>query len=171
MMALYAGKVMKQYLVDRLALGMPMEEIVKQFITQYNEPLELGQLVEWAIDWKEDVAKREKELFEELKKSSGSIYSRVEDLNTISKKIMDELVGEKKYSSALRWMSEFRTQLELVAKLSGELKNKTETVNYTITQTSNLSALEMLDKDGIIRIIDRKRLRKLLGLSEIEDYA
>lgn len=160
---------MKQYLIDRLALGMPIEEIVKQFTLQYNEPLKLDRLKEWMIAWKDDIAKREKELFEELKKSSGSIYMRVEELNAVSKKIMDELVSEKKYSSASRWMSEFRTQLELLAKLSGELKNKTETVNYTITQTSNLSALEMLEKDGIIRILDRRRLRKLLGLSEIED--
>jgi hypothetical protein len=166
---LYAGPIMKQYLVDRLALGVPMQEIVKQFTLQYNEPLELGTLIEWAVDWKEDVAKREKELLDELKKSSGSIYSRVEELNVISKKIMDELVETKKYGTASRYMSEFRTQLELLAKLSGELKTKTETVNYTITQTSNMSAMEMLEKDGIIRIIDRKRLRKLLGLSEIED--
>ena len=162
---------MKQYLIDRLALGMPMEEIAKQFTIQYNEPLELEQLKEWSVAWKEEVSKREKELLEELKKSTGSIYARVEDLNTVSKKIMDELVGEKKYASASRYMAEFRTQLELLAKLSGELKNKTETVNYTITQSSNLSALDMLEKDGIIRIVDRKKLRKLLGLSELEDYA
>jgi len=160
---------MKQYLIDRLALGVPMEEIAKQFTLNYNEPLELSKLQDWSIVWKEEVAKREKELLDELKKSTGTIYSRVEELNVISKKIMDELVEGKKYGTASRYMSEFRTQLELLAKLSGELKNKSETVNYTITQTSNLSALEMLEKDGIISIIDRKRLRKLLGLNEIED--
>ena len=114
---LYCGPVMKQYLVDRLALGMPMEEIAKQFTSQYNEPLEFEQLKAWSISWKDEISKREKELFDELKKSSGSIYSRVEELNKISKRIMDELVGEKKYSAASRYMSEFRTQLELLAKL------------------------------------------------------
>lgn len=167
-MELYRGSVMKMFLIDRLAFGLPIDETLRQFKEEYREEITAEQLNEWAIGWKSDIEKREKELVEDLKQNSGTISIRVENINKITQQIIDELVKSKNYRLAEKWMGKAKDQLELLGKFYGELKEKKETVNYTIVQTSNLSALEMLEKDGIIRIMDKKRLKKLLGIVDTE---
>lgn len=171
-MEIYKGFILKQFLVDRLAFGLPEQEILNQFQQQYNQQLTLEQLKDYSNQWKEDIKKREDEFQEDLKNNAGTISSRVEQITKTTQSLADELIKSKNYALAERYIANLKNQLELLAKLYGELKQKSENISYNVIQTSNYAAMEMLERDNIIQIKDRKRLKKMLGIAEeMEQYA
>lgn len=167
---LYVGSVYKNFIVDRLAMGYPVEVIAELFKETYGDFLDVSFILEVKGKNVDLIKERERELFEDLEKNSVSVESRLESLYSEVRGVLDELKEKKQWKQYSSVLSGLLRNIELIAKSLGRYENKGKgNVNV---QLNNYNAIVLLEKNGVISLKDKKKLKKLLGIEEaIEDYA
>lgn len=163
-MPLYTGTIYEDYLVDRAALGLPLNLIVEDFTTNVGVNITENDVVEILVGKEERIKQREKELAEEFK--STTVLSRLEK---IYKKLNEEIELSDLDPKTLAILTrEARGFLDSIAKVTGQVKEGDVTIDNLTIVKQNLEAFDELSELGVISIKDKEKLKKLLGVSKAD---
>lgn len=161
---LYRGTVMKKFIIDRLAMGYSVQAICEMFEELYGDKITYDFVKEIEEKSKVEIAKREKELLEELSKNSMSIEGRLEGLYSEVKDVLDELKMNKQWKQYSAVLNGLLRNIELLAKSLGKLRNNGDRESKILIQKNNYQAILLMAEDGILSVKDKKKLKRLLGI-------
>jgi len=163
---LYRGSIYEDYLIDRAALGLPINLIVEDFKANVGVDISEDDVVDILVGKEEKIKQRERELAEEMK--TTTVLSRLEALyQKLEKEISDESWDPKTLAILTR---EARGFLDSIAKVTGQVKESEINIDNLNIIKQNFNAMEELEQMEVITIKDKKKLKKLLGISDDKDY-
>lgn len=161
----YCGSIMRDFIVDRLALGESSEGICAEYVSLFGAVLSPGVVESVSSSEEEAIRAREGEY--RLLFSSTSFVGELREM-------LEELKGAKRDALAqgdLRGYSQIASSLirslELFMKSvdawGGRFSNKKSSV------VNNYVVLVDLEKMGLLKIENAGKLRELFGFVESED--
>ncbi|MHA1867768.1 MAG: hypothetical protein ACTSXD_06850 [Candidatus Heimdallarchaeaceae archaeon] len=166
---LYRGKVIKDFLIDQLAMGLPYQQIVKNYENLYGMQISVRdiELICGGLD--SDIKKREKEILEETKKQASSTRSKLQKLVDIGYDKIVEAYEHNKLKVAATHLTPILKAIEMDLKLLGQLSDNTEVDKKANAEESYNILLSLADKN-LISLNNEDELRKIFGLSKENDY-
>lgn len=162
-MPVYRGSAIKNFLIDRAALGLNNDAISSEFEATTGMKLtseEIDEILKYAED---DIKQRESELQEELSSTNfiRMLYEVKDSLNTVRKAAKEE--GD--YKTYAQLTSTLLHSVDMLIGVSENFKKKIDVKAITMVQ-NNFFVLETLEKDGIIKIQDKDKLKAIWGFKE-----
>lgn len=156
------GSLLDDFLVDRAALGLSADELAGLVVEQLDVPVSVSDVSRFLVENEARIEERRQQLKDELVRSSPSVLRRVEEMNEQVLKRFNE-ADKLDVGDFSKIVQQYRQNLELVAKLLGELRDSSESVFRASDALSSLAGLEFLESKGLISIKNRNGLEVLLS--------
>lgn len=164
-MPIYRGTAFKKYLIDRYAMGFDPERIAEEFERDQKIPISQKEVESLLGGCEKEIIEREQELLKEL--TSKNLFSA---LSTIKEQLDDvrELVkSDGDYKTYAQLTNSSIKSLEVIMQSTENFKKRQETARLVAVQ-NNYYAIQILEKDGLIKVVDEPRLREILGAEEVK---
>ena len=167
-MSLYCGTAYKQFLIDRYAMGFEPLAICQEFETQMGIPITESEVEGILKGCSAEIQAREEELIKELRSQNvlGSLLSIKQQLSEVAELAKSD--GDNKTFAQLSNSS--MKSLEVIISMTQKFRQHEDSRKITAVQ-NNYYAIEVLVKDGLIEVKDEKKLKEILGSSEIIEDA
>src|SRR3989338_7758739 len=167
---------LEKQIVELRAKGLSNREIAKEFGKQGIKVSHMGvsRFLNSSKKVEKTIISEKKELREELARQKLDIYQQVIDAIKLVKRKIDDLEKTNEHYALQGYLKEFRSQLEFVAKMVGELDPKIS-IKQTITYVrSNIIEIinempEQAKKDLAQFLIENKLIDNLTTASLIND--
>ena len=161
---MYRGSAFKQFLIDRLAMGFENKPICEEFEKIMGIPITEAEIETIVVSAADDIKLREQELLHEL--LSQNTFSALYDI----RRQLDEVRQEARASGDLKTYAQLTNSslksVEVLIGLTERFKSRQEQQAAIGTQ-NNILVLNMLEKDGALKIIDVERVKRLLTSTEV----
>src|SRR3989338_1436515 len=159
---------LEKQIVELRAKGLSNREIAKEFGKQGIKVSHMGvsRFLNSSKKVEKTIISEKKELREELARQKLDIYQQVIDAIKLVKRKIDDLEKTNEHYALQGYLKEFRSQLEFVAKMVGELDPKIS-IEQTITYVrSNIIEIinempEQAKKDLAQFLIENKLIENL----------
>ena len=159
---------LEKQVVELRAKGLSNREIAKEFGKQGIKVSHMGvsRFLNSSKKVEKTIISEKKELREELARQKLDIYQQVIDAIKLVKRKIDDLEKTNEHYALQGYLKEFRSQLEFVAKMVGELDPKIS-IEQTITYVrSNIIEIinempEQAKKDLAQFLIENKLIENL----------
>jgi len=159
---LYSGPIIHDFIIDRLAIGLPPNVIIHDFKSVFGSDLTEKDIQSISDGYKDEIQEREDFFRSELAKVSPDISIRLNNMSKELEKAMVELSNDKDYKTFVSFAGTWLKNIELLGRLLGKFEQKVvneKNINYI--QIANITAEEM-DK-----FKKKKEKRKKLLLEEL----
>ena len=166
---LYRGRLYKDWLVDRYALGLPDEVVMRQFEKTFDQKISLSDIREILSSCQEEIQKRERDLLNAYASSStndlkGMMYDLVVEIKGMLEKAR-HAQNVKEYTmlcvpliTALKEASKELERMQRVADASKDVSSGGEM----------LESIMFLQSEGVVEIKNDQALKRLLGVKVTE---
>lgn len=161
-MTLYKGSAFRKFLIDRYAMGFTTDTILQEFKSSQGIDItekEIEDII--GPDSEDEIKEREHELLKEL--SSGNFFSALNDIKLELQAVRQMALEDKDLKSYAQLTNTMLKSIDSLIITSGAFRKKFEDQSMLQTQ-NNYYVLNVLQKDGLIRIVDEEKLRSLWGL-------
>lgn len=166
-MTLYKGSAFRKFLLDRYAMGFTTETIVQEFKSTQGIDITEKEIEDiLGPDSEEEIKAREQELLQEL--SSGNFFTALQDIKRELQTVREFALKEKDLKSYAQLTNTMLKSIDSLISTSGAFKKKFEDQSMLQTQ-NNYYVLNVLQQDGLIKIIDENKLRSLWGVGVKSD--
>jgi hypothetical protein len=161
-MPIYTGSIIRRFVLDRLAMGLPEKSIKDEFISTYGEATWRDDIVSALNITQEEVVEREGQLAAEYTSTSftDKLYGMmitIEDMMSIAKS-----KGDVRSYAVIA--PQYMKTLEIIERLIEKNRQKLDSNLKELDDVrNNLLMLKLLAKDGIITINDEEKLKVLMG--------
>lgn len=157
----------KDYIVDRVASGIPLEESIEQLNSSHGYEITIVEFQKLFPDYSSSIEERQVKISADLEACKTQLVERMNDLSVRLEKALDILEKEKKYKYFAQVAGQLNRSFELIAKAVGRIRTGDQhTVNILSIGKDYLCDLEALEKMGVIKITNIDRVKKLYGVSE-----
>lgn len=163
---LYRGSAIRRFLIDRLAMGIPMDTIRDEFQATQGVSVTESDIDSIVGGAEDEIKAREAELLEELSSSNfiSSLYTIKDELNEARQLAKDD--GDLKSYAQLT--NTLLKSVDSLIQFSNNMRNKKVVEKKTLVQ-NNLLVINVLEKEGILKIIDKPKLETLIGTAHKEE--
>jgi hypothetical protein len=113
-----------------------------------------------------EIQQREDELIKELRSQNviGALLKIKQELSEVAALAK----ADKDYKTFAQLSNSSMKSLEVIIGMTEKFRQHENTKKSVMVQ-NNYYAVEVLEKDGLIEVKDKKRLRRILGMSEEEE--
>jgi len=146
------------FILDRAALGATPKEIKEACFDLLDYNISLSSLNSFVVKNELIIQEKKIGLRKEIAHCSPSVLSRLEN---ISYAVESKLANADDDVFA-RLLPAFLRNLELIARVLGEIKEEKVVVNISEEKLNSLEGLNFLHEKKIIQIVDSKKLEGLL---------
>ena len=162
-MPIYKGSIIRKFILDRLAVGIPNKALKDEFVQTFGESLWFDNIIDQLKFTEVEIKQREEMLAEEYISTSfaDKLHSMLDD--------MEAMMEEARASGDVRSYSSISPQyiktLDMIEKIieKGKLSNK-KYVDEIEENKRNLKTLQLLESQGVIKIKNENKLKTLLGV-------
>lgn len=159
---IYKGNRLKNFFIDRYALGLPFDSVAKEFFDLYDMSVSEDEVVEILKDCGEEIKRREEELRSMDQEAFGGLAARLNRLLREIEEVTSDARRDKDYRVFAQLMGPLLKGLEFLAKLTGELHSGGKTQINIVARSVDIST--MVDK-ALVDKAERKK-KVLLEYSE-----
>ncbi len=152
------GSLLEEFLLDRAALGVEARDLAELVSEQLDIPVSAHDVDLFLSEAHDRIDARRAELKQEILESSPSVLRRLEDINL---RIFDKL-EEADLDQFPKVVNQYHKNLELIARLLGELKESREVSFRASSFLESLEGLLFLESKGLLKLNDREKLELLL---------
>jgi hypothetical protein len=157
---LYQGNVFKKFLVDRMAMGFDRSTIRSEFCAKMGVPITDDEISEILKDSDIEIRQREDELLTELRSQNvvSALLAIKEELSEVAKLAKED----KDYRTFAQISNTSIKSIEVLISMTKNFADREETRNQISIQ-NNVLVLQLLEKDGVLKILDQSKLQSILG--------
>ena len=158
-MPLYKGKVFKQFLVDRYAMGFDFKAISEEFerlMGLHVSEAEIEKILEGSDA---DVKLREEELLQEL--LSQNTFSSLYNIKSQLDEVRQQAKDARDFKTYAQLTNTAIHNVEVLIGMTEKFKERQGQQKAIGTQ-NNILVLQYLEKDGALKIIDVDKVKRLL---------
>ena len=161
-MPVYIGSIIRRFVLDRLAMGLPEKSIKDEFISTYGEATWREDLVSVLEITQADIDEREGQLAAEY--TSTSFTDKLYGMMITIEDMMNVAKDKSDIRSYAVIVPQYLKLLEIIERIIEKNRQKLDSsVKELDDVRNNIMMLEILAKDGIITITDREKLKMLMG--------
>lgn len=162
-MALYTGSILKKFIVDRLALGIPFPKIKSDFMSAYGETAWTDDILKTLGITDDDVRERESELLNEY--SLDSFLDNIKETSQMLKDSLQEMRDQNNTKGVAIIAPQYMKSLELIEKMMSKYEQRQERkAEESEMARRNYRAIQLLADENVITINDDGKLKLLLGI-------
>jgi len=161
MTELYKGDNFRQFLIDRYAMGFNFFVIASEFESIHGIPLNKKDAKKILEESEEEIIQREIELKKVY--SDRSVLGQIMEIKGRLLNALDLVEDEGDFRTFASISNTLIKSIEFLAK-SVELLESRQDKRGSVAKTDNYLALEHLEKEGIIEIKQKDKLKGLLGV-------
>lgn len=160
---MYRGKAFKQFLIDRYAMGFEPDAIRQEFEALMGLPVSEAEVFTILKGCDSEIRAREEELLNELR--SKNVVSALLAIKEELAEVAQLAKAEKDYKTFAQLANSSMKSLEVLISMTEKFKNKEEGKKLVAVQ-NNYYAIEVLEKDGLIKVVEPAKLRQILGVPD-----
>lgn len=160
---IYRGDNFRKFLIDRYAMGFDYDMIAKEFEELHGITIstkDVGTILEKADG---EIKAREQEINEIY--SSTNLFAQLDGIRRELNKVRERALDRDDLRSYAQLTNSSLKAVELLLKAVDGFR-KREEQKVLLVQQNNYYAIELLEKDGIIKIVDTSKLKRLMGADE-----
>ena len=162
-MPIYQGKAFKQFLIDRYAMGFQPAAICQDFEVQQGVPITEAEVEGILKGCEPEIRQREDELLTELRSQNvvGALLSIKQELAEVAALAK----ADKDYKTFAQLANSSMKSLEVLIGMTEKFRQHENTQKKLTTQ-NNILVLQLLERDGALKIIDIEKTKSLLGVQD-----
>ena len=162
-MPLYTGKAFKEFLIDRYAMGFDYRTISEEFEKAMGLHVTEEEIEKILTGCETEIKLREEVLLQELlsKNTFSSLYEIKQQLDEVRKQARDA----KDFKTYAQLTNSAIKSVEVLIGMTERFKAK-QSEQKSIGTQNNILVLQLLEKEGALKVIDIDKVKKLLEPAE-----
>jgi len=150
-----------EFLIDRAALGVDIDQLVELCKDQLDLELPTGQVSTFLEKNQSKIDGRKVEIKQQIAESSPSVLLRLDKISREMDTILTETAkGDRETFAKL--VTPYLRNLEIIAKLLGDIKEDKIIIRQADLSQQSIAALQFFEEEGLIHIKDKKALSEMI---------